>query len=101
MTSPANLEQTPRKSLFHKTLTTLKEIFNFKNVKESFEVAFKHREGGIRHVVILLISVFSLYMLVGMGIGVVSYPYVREMFEWESSDYFVTWWSTYSSVTVS
>ena len=89
-----------KKSASKKIFSTLSEIFTFRNVKESFSVAFRRREGGIGHVVVLLIAIFSLYMLAGMGIGVVSYPYARYMFDWESEDYFTTWWSTYSSVTV-
>ena len=87
-------------SLMRRIFATLSEIFTFKNVKESFGVAFRRREGGIGHVVVLLISIFSLYMLAGMGIGVVSYPYAREKFAWESTEYFTSWWSTYSSFTV-
>ena len=87
-------------SQFARLTSVLSEIFCLKNVVESFQVAFKKRDGGIRHVVVLLIFLFSMYMLVGMGIGVVSYPYVRETFVWESSDYFVQWWSTYSAVSV-
>ena len=88
------------KSAIQKFMSTLSEIFTFKNVKESFNVAFQKREGGIGHVVVLLIAIFSLYMLAGMGIGVVSYPYIRKMFDWESEEYFTTWYSTFSSVTV-
>ena len=39
-------------------------------------------------------------MLCGIGLGIVNYPYARGKFNWESTDYFVNWYSIYSSVQV-
>ena len=87
-------------SLIPTTIKTLSDIFQLNNLKESFNVAFKERPGGMRHITVLLIFLFSVYMLVGLGGSVVDYPYAREMFGWESTDYFMSWWSTYCSVKV-
>lgn len=75
----------------------LKQIFNPKHVLQSFKVALKKREGGIRHVVIILILMFFLYSVAG-GVATIEYSYARIKFDWESSDYMAKWWSTYSSV---
>ena len=84
-------------SWIHKITNTLADIFQFNNLKASFNVAFKEREEGMRHIIVLLIFLFSVYMLCGIGLGIVDYPYAREMFDWESTDYFRNWWSTYCS----
>ena len=78
----------------------MSEIVQFNNLKASFNVAFKQRDDGMRRIILILIVVFSLYMLSGIGCGIVNYPYAREMFDWESTDYFMNWWSTYCSVKV-
>ena len=96
----SSCEQGKSQSLLARLSTTLSEIFCMKNITESYNVAFKKRKGGIRHIVVLLIFMFSMYMLVGMGIGLVGFPYVKLMFTWESTEYLVSWWSTYNSVTV-
>ena len=78
----------------------LSAIFNIRNLAESFQAAFKARHGGIRHVVVILIFLFILFNLQGMGVGMISFPYARKQFIWESTDYFNEWWSTYSTVGV-
>ena len=69
--------------------------------KDSFRALFKKREGGIRHVVIMLVILFGLHSLQCMGVKLVSVSYARNEFEWHSTDDFNEWWSSYSSVQVS
>ena len=87
-------------SYFTKIYRNVCEIFDSKNIISCYNVAFKEREGGIRHIIVIVIFLFSMNMLGGIGLGIVNYPYAREKFDWESTDYFVNWWSIYSSVQV-
>merc|ERR1711997_805355 len=59
---------------------------------------FKKRDGGIRHVVVMLVLLFGLYALQCMGVKMISLSYARNEFVWESTDYFNEWWSSYKSV---
>ena len=87
-------------SYFAKMYRNICEIFDSKNIIACYNVAFTEREGGIRHIIVIVIFLFSMNMLGGIGLGIVNYPYAREKFDWESTDYFVNWWSIYSSVQV-
>ena len=87
-------------SYLAKMYRTICEIFDSKNIIACYNVAFKEREGGIRHIIVIVIFLLGMNMLCGIGLGVVNYPYAREKFNWESTDYFVNWWSIYSSVQV-
>ena len=69
--------------------------------KDSFRALFKKREGGIRHVVVMLVILFGLHSLQCMGVKLVSVSYARNEFEWDSTDGFNEWWSSYSSIQVS
>ena len=63
--------------------------FSLSHIKESFSVAFKRRQGGIRHVVIILISLFGLNSFANNGISNVNIQYARAKFTWaEGSDSF-------------
>ena len=76
----------------------LKELCNLRHIADSFIVAFKRREGGMRHVVLILVALFGLHSVVN-GSNTIDYSYARNKFIWESSDYMAEWWSTYSSIT--
>ena len=69
--------------------------------KDSFRALFKKRDGGIRHVVVMLVILFGLHSLQCMGVKLVSVSYARNEFEWHSTDDFNEWWSSYSSIQVS
>ena len=73
---------------------------NLKYPKESFCAVFKKRDGGVRHIVVMLVFLFGLYALQCMGVKMISLSYARNEFVWESTDYFNEWWSSYKSVQV-
>ena len=75
-------------------------IINLEYPKQSFKAVCEKREGGTRHVVILLVLLFGLYNFQCMGVKMVSLSYARNEFKWQSTDYFNEWWSSYSSVQV-
>ena len=79
---------------------SLSSILSIKYPKESFCAVFKKRDGGIRHVVVMLVLLFGLYALQCMGVKMISLSYARNEFVWESTDYFNEWWSSYKSVQV-
>ena len=87
-------------SYFTKMYRNICDIFDSKNIIACYNVALKEREGGIRHIIVIVIFLLGMNMLCGIGLGVVNYPYAREKFDWESTDYFINWWSIYSSVQV-
>ena len=76
------------------------EVFSFTNIKSSFAVALKKREGGMRHIVIILVLLFGLYGFASNGIGAITVNYIRKKFIWSSSDYFDNWYSDYNSVNL-
>ena len=69
------------------------------NLKSSFTVALKKREDGSRHFIVMLILMFGFYGLCSMGIGIVSFPYIKQQFIWKSTDFFDEWYATYSSLS--
>merc|ERR1712079_472261 len=74
-------------------------IFSLSHIKESFSVAFKRRQGGIRHVVIILISLFGLNSFANNGISNVNIQYARAKFTWaEGSDSFNKVWAQLHSI---
>ena len=72
-------------------------IFNFKHIIESFRVAFRKREGGVRHIVIILISLFGMYGF-SNGISNININYAKKRFQWNSTDEFTETWSVIQSV---
>ena len=40
--------------------TSIREAFRLSHIKEAFGTAFKKREGGIRHIVVILILTFGI-----------------------------------------
>ena len=73
-------------------------LFKLQNLKQSFTVAFKKREGSARTVIILLVLLFGAYEVATGGMGAVKSQYVRKRFTWETTDYFAKWWSLFSSL---
>ena len=63
--------------------TNIGSIFSLDHVIESFGVAFRRRPGGVRHVVIILISLFGLYSFANNGISSINNQYARAKFVWE------------------
>lgn len=59
-------------------------IFTFKHIKESFSVAFKRRPGGLRHVIVICVSLFGIYSLANNGISSINIPYAKAQFEWNN-----------------
>ena len=69
------------------------------HIKESFGVAFKKRQGGIRHVVLILISLFGLYSFANNGISSINIQYARAKFNWtEGTDNFNKEYSRLQSI---
>ena len=67
-------------------------IFNFRNIIESFKVAFRRREGGVRHIVIILITLFGMYNF-SNGISNININYAKKKFSWNTTDEFTETWS--------
>ena len=81
-----------------KKQATLSQIFSFKHIRESFGVAFKSRQGGVRHVILILISMFGLYT-VANGISNINIQYARAKFEWTNgTDSFNEEWAQLQSI---
>ena len=79
---------------------SLTSIINVQHPKESFYAVFKKREGGMRHVVIMVVLLFGLYNFQCMGVKLISLSYARNEFLWASTNHFNEWWSSYSAVQV-
>ena len=79
---------------------TLSSMLNINHPKESFQAVLKKRDGGIRHVVVMLVLLFGLYTLQCMGVKMISVSYTRNEFVWVSTNTFNEWWSSYSSIQV-
>ena len=62
----------------------LRSMFNFNRLKESFLVAFKRREGGLRHVIVICLSLFGMYSIANNSLGPVNIPYAKAKFEWKN-----------------
>jgi len=73
-------------------------IFNLNHIKESFGVAFKRRPGGIRHVVIIMISLFGLYSFANNGASSINIQYARKKFQFGDSDMFNKEWARIQSI---
>jgi len=63
---------------------TLGSMFNFNRLKESFQVAFKRREGGLRHVIVICLSLFGMYSIANNSLSPVNIPYAKAKFEWKN-----------------
>ena len=74
------------------------DIFNFRNIIESFKVAFRKREGGIRHIVIILIALFGMYNF-SNGISNININYAKKRFQWNTTDEFTETWSIVQSAS--
>ncbi len=73
--------------------------FGCTHLAESFNVAFKKRPGGVRHVVIILISLFGLYSFANNGVSSINIQYARKKFTWtDGSDDFNERWAQLQSV---
>ena len=59
-------------------------MFNFNRLKESFQVAFKKREGGLRHVIIICLSLFGMYSIANNSLSPVNIPYAKAKFTWKN-----------------
>lgn len=84
--SNSNSEEQPASSSSNNDVS-LKKIFSLNHAKESFGVAFRKRQGGVRHIIIILISLFGLYSFANGIIGV-NNQFARKRFEWENSQVF-------------
>ena len=62
----------------------LRSMFNFNRLKESFLVAFKRREGGLRHVIVICLSLFGMYSIANNSLGPVNIPYAKAKFTWKN-----------------
>ena len=71
-------------------------IFNLRNIIESFKVAFRKREGGIRHIVIILMGLFGMYQF-SNGIANININYAKKKFVWNTTDEFTETWSIVQS----
>ena len=100
-----SFEESPTDKAFHQykqaEASPCCSMLDVRYPKDSFRALFKKREGGIRHVVIMLVILFGLHSLQCMGVKLVSVSYARNEFEWHSTDNFNEWWSSYSSIQVS
>ena len=100
-----SFEESPTDKAFHESeqpeSSSCCSMLDVNYPKDSFRALFKKREGGIRHVVIMLVILFGLHSLQCMGVKLVSVSYARNEFEWHSTDNFNEWWSSYSSIQVS
>ena len=67
------------------------------HIKESFGVAFKRRPGGVRHVVIIMISLFGLYSFANNGASSINIQYARKKFQFGDSDMFNKEWARIQS----
>ena len=71
----------------------------FSTMAQSFGVAFQKRDGGLRHIVIILIALFGLYGFANNGISSINIQYARARFTWEEgSDDFNEWWASLQSI---
>ena len=71
----------------------------FSTMAQSFGVAFQKRDGGLRHIVIILIALFGLYGFANNGISSINIQYARARFTWEDgSDDFNEWWASLQSI---
>ena len=62
-------------------------MFNFKRLTESFQVAFKKRESGLRHVIVICISLFGMYSISTNSLSSVNIPYAKAKFTWKNGIY--------------
>ena len=97
---PVSTQLCLQKTIHSDKKASLSSILNLKYPKESFCAIFTKRDGGVRHVVVMLVFLFGLYALQCMGVKMISLSYARNEFVWESTDYFNEWWSSYKSVQV-
>jgi len=95
---PVSTQLCQQKTIHSDKKASLSSIMNLKYPKESLCAIFKKRDGGVRHVVVMLVFLFGLYALQCMGVKMISLSYARNEFVWESTDYFNEWWSSYKSV---
>jgi len=51
---------------------------------ESFQVAFKKRESGLRHVIVICISLFGMYSISTNSLSSVNIPYAKAKFTWKN-----------------
>ena len=103
MQSSSSIKSSSKADLEHANQNEVKpscaSIFSCGHMKQSFGVAFKKRDGGYRHIVIILISLFGFYSLANNGIGTINIPYARARFKWEDgSDDFNEWWARLQSI---
>ena len=63
-------------------------IFTFKHIKESFSVVFRKREGGLRHVIVICVSLFGVSSLANNGINSINIPYAKAAFKWDNASEF-------------
>ena len=73
-------------------------LFDLSNIKGAIRTALAKREGNLRHILLLVVS---LYFGGGMAFesNILDNQYVRQRFEWNSTDDFNIWFSQYSSIT--
>ena len=71
-----------------------KAMFSFQNAKKGIGTVVKKRPWGMRHIVVILITIYAGHALAGNGLD---NQYSRKKFEWESTDEFNLFWSSYGS----
>ena len=77
---------------------TFKNVFSLENLKSSFTVAFKKREDGSRHFIVMLILLFGMYSFANIGVSIINVPYIKKQFIWDNPEDFNEFWSTYNSL---
>ena len=71
---------------------------SLEQAKASFAVVFKPRPDGSRSLIILLVLLFGLYFLVGLGPMNIMTPYIKMEFPWGDEVKLNNWLATYSTV---
>lgn len=71
---------------------------SLEQAKTSFAVVFKPRPDGSRSLIILLVLLFGLYFLVGLGPMNIMTPYIKMEFPWGDEVKLNNWLATYSTV---
>ena len=99
----SDLKPTTQKimELDNKMASIMNSMMNYLEFpRQSYRAVVVKREGGMRHIILLLILLFGLYNLQCNGTKMINLSFVRNGFEWESTDFFNEWWACYSSTQV-
>ncbi|XP_064080678.1 lysosomal proton-coupled steroid conjugate and bile acid symporter SLC46A3-like [Macrobrachium nipponense] len=74
----------------------IKDFFNWRRVVESFKTALRKRDGNTRCVLLIVIG---SNMIRRIGRGFFMYMFVRQVVQWDATDY--GYWATYRQLLVS